>query len=267
MTKNRFGGFRTRKLLSVWDDRVSPSASNTPVPETIQDFDYTTAQGIWNLKSTTQFPKKFNQPLVISFAENLDYASTSTTIAGPTIPNYVDNTYVAVLMEFTSSLSGNSSPPSGWTQIIVDPSPFTSGAGLSVCYKVLDENDRDTSPGAILGGNQRDQLYIFKNENGSIQNITLGPFATSQVTGNMTVSAPTIDNNQSAIVIHYFYNSSTSTPTVSMNPTPDDLLRSSVNNFHGGQYKIYNDSEPVSTTSSATLAGTIRQTLFWLLIQ
>lgn len=264
--KNRFGGFRTRRLFSVWEDRVSPSASSTPVPETIQDFDYTTAQGIWNLKSTTQFPKRKNQVPLMTFVESLDYASTSTTQAGPTIPSYVDNTHIGVLMEYTSSLSGNSSPPSGWTQIITDPSPFTSGAGLSVCYKILDESDRNTSLGAILGGNQRDQMYIFKNENGAIENVELGPFQTSQSTGNMTANAPTIDN-QTPIIIHYFYNSSTSNPTVSMSPAPDELLRSTVNNFHGGQYKIYNDSEPVSTTSTASLAGTIRQTLFWLLLK
>jgi hypothetical protein len=58
MSKSRFGGFRTRKLFSVWEDRRSSSSLGEPVPETAQDFDYTTAKGIWNLNSTTQFSKK-----------------------------------------------------------------------------------------------------------------------------------------------------------------------------------------------------------------
>jgi hypothetical protein len=266
MAINRFGGFRTRQLFSVWAQRVSPSASNTSVPKSVQDFDYTTTQGIWNLKSTTQFQKRKNQAPIMSFVESLDYATGTASQAGPTIPSYVDNTHIGVLMEFTASLSGNSAPPSGWTQIILDPSPFTSGAGLSACYKILDETDRNTSLGAILGANQRDQMYIFKKENGIIENVEFGPFQTSQTTGNLTVNAPS-NNIQTPIIIHYFYNSSISNPTASMSPAPDELLRSTVNAFHGGQYKIYNDSEPVSTTASVSLAGTIRQTLFWLLLK
>jgi hypothetical protein len=57
---SRFGGFRLGKfiLFNQWADRVSPSAASTPQPETVADFDYSTAQGIWSLNSTTQFPKK-----------------------------------------------------------------------------------------------------------------------------------------------------------------------------------------------------------------
>jgi hypothetical protein len=203
----------------------------------------------------------------INFVESIDFAVNTTTPTGPTIPNYVDDTYLGVIMEFTSSLSGASTPPSGWTQFLTQPSPFNSGAGLSICYKILSESDRGTSPGAIVGGNQRDQLFIFKNDNGTINSITEGNFQRSGVTGALSANAPSLSPNQSAIAIHYFYNSTTATPTVSSTPTMT-LMRSTVNNFHGGQYIIYNPSEtPQNQETNATLAGTITQALFWLIVE
>lgn len=52
----RFGGFRVgrKRYLDNWDTLKS---ENVAAPETIQDLDYTKAKGIWNLKSTMQFPK------------------------------------------------------------------------------------------------------------------------------------------------------------------------------------------------------------------
>jgi hypothetical protein len=66
--RSRFGGFNRRNLLfrstsssiiadSIWNIFKSSSSSLTQAPETIEDFSYAEAQGIWNLKSTTQFPK------------------------------------------------------------------------------------------------------------------------------------------------------------------------------------------------------------------
>ena len=53
---SRWGGFKKR-LFKRWNEIKSPSSvvDETPV---IQRFDYTQAQGIWNLRSTTQFSKK-----------------------------------------------------------------------------------------------------------------------------------------------------------------------------------------------------------------
>jgi len=202
----------------------------------------------------------------IIFVESVDFASTSTTEFGPTVPNYVNDNYIGVLMEFTATRNAGSTVPSGWTQLLTQPSPFTSGAGISISYKILSESDRGTTPGAIYGGNQRDQLFVFKNENGSISSITAGNLQASSATGSLSANAPSITNN-SAIAIHYFYNSSTATPTVTSNPSMT-LVRSTVNNFHGGQYIIYNPSEtPLNQTTNATLAGTIGQALFWLIVE
>jgi hypothetical protein len=58
MSRNRYGGFRTRKIFSVWEERLSPSAAQVTPPTTIKDLDYTSLKGIWTLKASTQFPKK-----------------------------------------------------------------------------------------------------------------------------------------------------------------------------------------------------------------
>lgn len=67
MSRSRFGGlFRGRnRLFSQWNT-IRSSSSTASAPASIQDFSYTDAQGIWNLKSTTQFPKSQGQPLGIS---------------------------------------------------------------------------------------------------------------------------------------------------------------------------------------------------------
>jgi hypothetical protein len=228
------------------------------------------ASGMWTLAGASEFIKEgiwpsLNVPTDIIFVESVDFASTSTSVFGPTVPNYVDETYIGIIMEFTASRNAGSSVPLGWNQMLTEPSPFTSGAGLSICYKILSEADRGTTPGAIYGGNQRDQLFIFKNESGIINSITEGNFNSSSSSGSLTANAPSIETD-SAIAIHYFYNSSTSTPTVSSNPSMN-LERSTVNNFHGGQYIIYNPGEtPSNQSTGASLAGTIRQVLFWLII-
>jgi hypothetical protein len=229
------------------------------------NFKFVLVDGVWKsvLESVPIEPTGPD----MNFIESIDFAVTTASPAGPTIPAYVDNTYLGVIMEFTSSLSGASTPPSGWTQFLTQPSPFNSGAGLSICYKILSESDRGTSPGAIVGGNQRDQLFIFKNDNGIINAITESNFQRSGATGALSANAPTLSSDQSAIAIHYFYNSSTATPTVSSTPTMT-LMRSTVNNFHGGQYVIYNQPEtPQNQETNATLAGTITQALFWLIVE
>lgn len=75
MSRSRWGGFRIgRRVLSEWYNRVSPSAISVEQPTTIQEFDYTTSQGIWTLNATTQFYKKgvYNTTYPIGFSDSLD---------------------------------------------------------------------------------------------------------------------------------------------------------------------------------------------------
>jgi hypothetical protein len=197
----------------------------------------------------------------------IDFASTSTAISGPTVPAYVDSSYVGVVMEHTSSRNSGSCVMLGWTRFFTMPQSYTSGAGLSVSYKILSEHDRGKAPGAIFGGTQLDQLYIFKNTKGYINCITQGPFSASLGTGNLSAPAPTVTGSQSAIALHYYFNSTTSTPFVTSSPAMT-LQRSTANALHGGQWIIYNGHTPITQTTSATLSGTqIAQALFWLVVE
>lgn len=56
---SRFGGFRVGKsrIFNEWEQRRAPSAPAAPAPTSVQNLDYSKIQGIWNLQSTTQFPK------------------------------------------------------------------------------------------------------------------------------------------------------------------------------------------------------------------
>ena len=56
MSRSRFGGRSWRRLKSSWSKLKSSTAASEP-PTTIHDLAYTDAQGIWNLRSTTEFPK------------------------------------------------------------------------------------------------------------------------------------------------------------------------------------------------------------------
>jgi hypothetical protein len=80
MSKSRWGGFRSgrKKYKDKWDDLRTPSSATAlaPAPETPLDFDYTTAQGIWTLNSTTQFPKRGGgSSYSVGFSTSLDTVS------------------------------------------------------------------------------------------------------------------------------------------------------------------------------------------------
>lgn len=58
MSRSRFGGFFKgwQRFKNSWDILKAPS-TEVSVPQTVEDFDYSKAQGIWTLSSTSLFPK------------------------------------------------------------------------------------------------------------------------------------------------------------------------------------------------------------------
>lgn len=227
----------------------------------------TAAVGVWNLNTASDAELDNKWPITaldLVYDSKVDYVNTSTTVFGPTIPNNVDDTCIGVLLEYTSVYDTASNVPADWT--VAGNSALTSGAAASrICYRILNTSLRGTSPSSLYGGNQRDQLYIFKINSGTITSLSHQNFQNSSNTSNLTANAPT-GSYKAAIAIHYFYNSQTDTPAVSSSPSMT-LLRSGVNNFHGGQYIIYNNlTSPVTQVAGGTFAGTIQQSLFWLLV-
>jgi hypothetical protein len=61
MSRSRWGGFRTgfKRYKNWWTDLRTPDSATESLeaPTAPTEFDYTTAQGIWNLNSTVQFYK------------------------------------------------------------------------------------------------------------------------------------------------------------------------------------------------------------------
>lgn len=78
MSKSRWGGFRSgrKRYKNKWDDLRTPSSATDllPTPESPVDFDYTTAQGIWNLNSTVQFRK--TQTAVVDLESGLSITNS-----------------------------------------------------------------------------------------------------------------------------------------------------------------------------------------------
>lgn len=203
----------------------------------------------------------FPPPTIMEFVEVIN-----NTTNNPIIPNYVDNTYIAFLLEYSTS-TNNATIPAGWQRIIVEPG---SGNRISASYKILSISDRGISVSALGGTTNRDQIYIFrKSDNKPITYAQPGTSVFTVTSGSTPIAtAPTIFPNQSAIVIHYFYNTGTGNPALSASPAMDQQLISTLSSFYGGQYKIYNQATPVDTTASAALSGsTIRQILFWMVIE
>ena len=87
MSNSRWGGFRRgKRVFSDWDTRKAPSATVEESPDTVRAFDYTQAQGIWNLRSTMQFNKKN------ASVANLEIGLTTTTTVAATT-NIANETY------------------------------------------------------------------------------------------------------------------------------------------------------------------------------
>lgn len=209
----------------------------------------------------------FPPPSIMQFVEKIDNITTGIT-TGPTIPNYVNNSYIAFLLEYSNVASTYSQNlPSGWTQIYYGPTGVANK--LAISYKVLSESDRNLTVSSISATTNRDQLYIFKKQNGlPITSVIKGNVQYSAITTLPAIAPPVIDEVQSAILIHYYYNSNDTQPDLAATPPMDQVLLSSLSQYNGGQYKIYNfGSTPVTTTITSTLGGTIRQIAFWVTIQ
>ena len=184
---NRYGGFRTRNVFSSWINRVSESAKNIAPPISIQDIDYSTLQGIWNLRSTTQFPKQTLSN--ISFV-----TSTSATNAGSiTIPTSAREGDLAVLFDYSSTNTGNTIHP-GWNLIV---RTFTTLNAIC-SYKILVAQDIGTSVTGLTSSASKTILIFRPNRPlllviaGSVNGQTTTVAPSNQTLGVPSASSPII---------------------------------------------------------------------------
>lgn len=169
---SRYGGFTTRKIFSVWNDRVSKSAKNIDAPASINDIDYSTIQGIWNLRSTTQFPKQtFNS---VSFVTSAVTANVGSIV----IPSSAKAGDLAILFDYSATYT-TYTVPANWDLIV-----RTVSVLHAMCsYKILTAQDVGASVTGLPGSALK-TILVFR-PNRPISAITVG-----SVNGQTTTSAP-----------------------------------------------------------------------------
>ena len=81
---SRYGGFRKgrKRYKNNWDELKAVHSDRTEsVADTPQEFSYADAQGIWNLRSTMQFPKS-NSILEVPTSYQLGLSNSLLTLSG-----------------------------------------------------------------------------------------------------------------------------------------------------------------------------------------
>ena len=143
MSRSRWGGFRKgrQRYLEKWidlrtDKAVSESITETPA---VTEFDYTTAQGIWNLNSTVQF-KKGNTSSGGSGGPTL---SSNVLLYAPFYPQNNGSTTAAAYY-----LSG--------VNHILDSQAFVSAGGAQTVTSGFTEKMTGASSAAYSPGNSGD---------------------------------------------------------------------------------------------------------------
>jgi hypothetical protein len=182
----RWGGFRLRStILSNWSNMKSPSSSVEEAPVTAQNFDYTQAQGIWDLKATTQFSKKPIPVLSFSFVAS-SFTSGSSTITIPATAQVGD---IAVL--FDTQALGSLATPSGWTQIANTNSTFED----VLSYRLLTAGNPGSSVTGMSNTQYMNKIMLVFRPSTSISSVSITSLNNSGETSaqptNQTVSATT----------------------------------------------------------------------------
>jgi hypothetical protein len=112
VSKNRYGGFRTRKIFSVWEQRLSPSAGQIEAPNSIKDLDYSTIQGIWTINATNQFAKQQVYNLDQSGLAGLAGKFFNGTFRGAELAAGTIGTLPLTTTNDSSNVTGSSGMPS-----------------------------------------------------------------------------------------------------------------------------------------------------------
>jgi hypothetical protein len=190
MSISRWGGFRTgKRVFSQWETRKSPSATLQESPASVQDFDYTQSQGIWNLRSTTQFFKKNSSSTSISwsFVANSNSVDSSTIV----IPATVQEGDVAVL--FDSTATGATATPTGWSSILSLNNTFET----SVSYKILGSSDAGTTITGQTNTTYSIKIMFVFRPSSSVSTATISSLVnsgeTSATPAQQTVTSSTED--------------------------------------------------------------------------
>lgn len=263
MSKGRYGGFRIgkSKILSEveWDKRKTPSAQDIPAPTSVLDFDYTTAQGIWTIRSTTDFPK--TNYISVSSVSN----SAAATIAIPATAQAGD---VAVLLDFavSNTTAAGAVTPSGWTQIRTDVVNATTAIRASVCYKILVSGDVNATVTGMSGGTSTRKMLLLLKNNRKVTQVTVGSSNGAASGLDPAAQIITVAGVTPSILLIAHYASSSAVNPRTTSKTMTEVVGSSTNQYC--LYSVVNSRSLVENiTVDMTDNGTNALQSFYLKLQ
>lgn len=270
MSGGRFGGFRKgrKRFFENWSIMRSETVD---APTTIQDLDYTKAKGIWNLKSTMQFPKVQSggggSLSTISYVDTTgSMQSTSSTTATVSISASAQAGDLAVLEIGLDSSGASATTPTGWT---LAGNGNTSEYPRMFCFvKILDATDISTGSVSVTTSNipSMNLLSIFRA--GTITSFTTSNFANDKGAASLSTSLATTGVSAPTIAIAFLVGRTTQSPTMTWS-TADALITDTTT---GGTrtmgYTIYQSgATPASHSMTSNDTGRQSMSCFYIDLQ
>lgn len=220
---SRWGGFRKgrQRYRNWWDELKAPSAPST-APTSPTEFDYTTAQGIWNLDSTVQFSKKKSLPITfVGYASAIHSNGSSFSISlssltggiatSPSAGDIVIVSYGAGSYNTEYPTSSRSVSTSGYTDIF-DSMLSTIGTSTyahiaNVAYKVMEASpDASVTVSAVTGGTTAymagvGQAWVFRSSG----TFSIGDNIVTDTSTSLTPASQTIGTLPNSVVLSFLF--------------------------------------------------------------
>lgn len=236
---SRWGGFRKgrKRYTSDWNQlKSATSLREETVADAPQNFSYVEAQGIWNLRSTIQFPKA--NALEAITLEYVDYASgtTSTNIPASAIAGDIAIFYASGHGTGISS-TDNPTTPNNFIRVRLNVDPADSI--IYSAYKILEESDLiATLTSGINESTEYCAVMIFRP---SRTPSSLSAFSVNGQATNGDPSPQTIDmslgpTNKSILAVAFASVTGRETGTT----TSPTMIERIVNARSSAYYRIFN---------------------------
>ena len=190
---SRWGGFKNgkSKYSSQWSEmRSSSSDRQNSAASSPNQFSYVEGKGIWNLRSTTEFPQSNSLIFDLTF---ISHTSNATSFNVP-VTAQAGDLAIFYTTEHGENITGTYSPPTGFTQIRQDVDAADSA--MITAYKILDASDMNRSLTGIVtsGGIGMNGLLLFRPRTAIA---SINPFI---VNGQATISDPSAQTLSLSIV-------------------------------------------------------------------
>jgi hypothetical protein len=241
---SRWGGFRQgkKRYTEKWDEmKSSLSLRPESVAATPTAFSYVEAKGIWNLRSTTEFPRSNR------FSTDLTLIGTAIGTTSLVIPSNAQAGDLAISYGSThsASVSGSYSRQGGFTEVRNDVDAADSA--MISGYKILTSSDPNaTVSGFNLSGTNWCAIAVFRPAN-PITSVTA-----FSVNGQATISDPTAQTINMSLAPSYTsilaaaFMSGTTTLVASVSPAMTEII---ANADSSAFYTVFNlDETPTNIT-------------------